>query len=64
MTASQTAAAAASLLNVAIEALLAAQAAQATLSQAQSENWTQDDARWADPFKKLDDALAAAKARL
>ena len=51
-------------LNVALEALAAVQAAIPVLQQAQSENWTPDDARWAAPFQALDAALAQAKARL
>lgn len=64
MTQSETAAAAAALLNVAVEALLAIQAAQPTIKQAQDEGWKEDDPRWAKPFEGLDAALVAAKARL
>lgn len=35
-----------------------------TLQQAQSENWTADDARWDPVFAKADAALAAAEGRL
>lgn len=64
MNAAQTTAAVSTALSVAVDALIAARAAQATLQQAQSEGWTADDPRWEDPFSKIDDALKAAKARL
>lgn len=53
-----------SSLNIAIEALVAAQQAMPVLQQAQSEGWTPDDPRWVAPFRALDDALAKALARL
>lgn len=64
MTQAETVAAVSSALNVAIEALLAAQAAMPVLQQAQAEGWPPDDPRWQEPFKALDDALARATARL
>lgn len=64
MTQAETVAAISSGLNVALEALAAIQAAMPTLTQAQTENWTPDDARWVEPFKALDDALTKATARL
>lgn len=64
MNQAQTVQAISSGLNVALEALAAVQAAMPILQQAQSENWTIDDARWAAPFQALDAALAKATARL
>ncbi len=60
----ETVAGIASLLSVALDALQAAQAASGVLQQAQAESWSEDDPRWGGAFQVLDNALAAAKARL
>lgn len=52
------------LLSVALEAIAAANEANAVLQQAQTEGWTDTDSRWDKPFADLDAALAAARARL
>lgn len=52
------------LMGVAINALMAAQSAQAVLKQANEEDWPEGDARWADKFADADAALKAAQDRL